>query len=238
MGIPPHSSFRQLRAALPCVLPSLLMCDFGHLADEIARVEAAGAPGLHLDVMDGHFVPNLSYGLPVIETVRRLTKLPLETHLMITEPEQYVGRYIDAGADLVTIHVEATKDPAAALGQIRSRGAAAGLALNPATPLSAIDRFLADCDTVLVMSVNPGFGGQSFDPVAHDKLRALSDRPGRQPLLEIDGGIHDETISAATEAGAQMFSVGSAIFHSLDYRATISRLTELARAHPRRARTA
>jgi ribulose-phosphate 3-epimerase len=213
------------------------MCDFGHLADEIARVEAAGAPGLHLDVMDGHFVPNLSYGLPIIETVRRLTKLPLETHLMITEPEQYVGRYVDAGADLVTIHVEATEDPAAALGLIRACGAAAGLALNPDTPLSAIDRFLSDCDSVLVMSVNPGFGGQSFEPVALDKLRALSNRPGPKPLLEIDGGIHDETICAAAEAGAQMFSVGSAIFHAKDYRTTISRLTELARSHPHHAGT-
>jgi ribulose-phosphate 3-epimerase len=120
---------------------------------------------------------------------------------------------------------------------IKSLGKKAGVSLNPATPVEAIDYVLGDIDLVLVMSVNPGFGGQSFDPVALDKLRALSDRPGRQPLLEIDGGIHDETISAATQAGAQMFSVGSAIFHSQDYRATINRLTELARAHPRRART-
>jgi len=223
-----HVSFSQLRAKLPGILPSLLMCDFGHLADEIARVEAAGAPGLHLDVMDGHFVPNLSYGLPVVETVRRLTRLPLETHLMISEPERWVDRYIDAGADLVTIHVEATTDPAAVLRQIRRRGAAAGLAINPDTPLSAIQPYLADCDTVLVMSVNPGFGGQAFNPVALDKLRALRERPDPKPLCEIDGGIHAQTIAAAAAAGAQLFSVGSAIFHSQDYQATISHLQELA----------
>jgi ribulose-phosphate 3-epimerase len=207
------------------------MCDFGHMADEIARVEAAGAPGLHLDIMDGHFVPNLSYGLAVVETVRRLTKLPIETHLMITEPEKWVERYINAGADLATIHYEATKNPTAVLRQIRSLGAAAGLALNPETPLSAIEPCLADCDTVLVMSVHPGFGGQTFEPIALEKLRALRDRPGPGPLREIDGGIHEQTIGEASAAGAQLYSVGSAIFHSQDYRATIDHLTTLARTH-------
>jgi ribulose-phosphate 3-epimerase len=207
------------------------MCDFGHMADEIARVEAAGAPGLHLDIMDGHFVPNLSYGLAVVETVRRLTRLPIETHLMITEPEKWVERYINAGADLVTIHFEAAKNPTAVLRQIRSLGAAAGLALNPETPLSAIEPCLADCDTVLVMSVHPGFGGQAFEPIALDKLRTLRDRPGIGPLREIDGGIHEQTIGAASAAGAQLYSVGSAIFRSQDYRATIDHLTTLARTN-------
>lgn len=230
MGATQHVPFiKNLRAALPGVLPSLLMCDFGHLADEIARVEDAGAPGLHLDVMDGHFVPNLSYGLPVIETVRRLSKLPIETHLMIERPETYVDRYIDAGADLVTIHFEATKEPVAVLRQIRARGAAAGLALNPGTPLSAIEPCLADCDTVLVMSVEPGFGGQAFEPSVLDKVRALRNRPGAQPLVEIDGGIHNETIAQAAGAGAQLFSVGSAIFRSKDYKAAIAQLVKLAR---------
>jgi ribulose-phosphate 3-epimerase len=235
MGMTPPASFQQLRASLPGVLPSLLMCDFGHLADEVARVEAAGAPGLHLDVMDGHFVDNLSYGFIVVETVRKLTSLPLETHLMIAEPERYVERYIKAGANLVTIHVEATKDPAGVLQQIREHGAAAGLAINPPTPLSAIESCLPYCDTVLVMSVNPGYGGQAFEPVALEKLRALRARPGRQPLLEIDGGIHEQTIGAAAAAGAQLFSVGSAIFRSANYQTTIVNLTESARAHERAA---
>ncbi len=206
MGTTQHISFiNRLRAALPGVLPSLLMCDFGHLADEIARVEEAGAPGLHLDVMDGHFVPNLSYGLPVVETVRRLSKLPLETHLMISQPEEYVERYIDAGADLVTIHVEATQDASAVLQKIRNHGAAAGLAINPRTPLSTIEPCLPYCDTVLVMSVEPGFGGQAFEPAALEKVKALRSRPGLQPLVEIDGGIHDATIGEAAAAGAQLF---------------------------------
>jgi ribulose-phosphate 3-epimerase len=230
MGTTPHVPIiSQLRASLPGVLPSILMCDFGHLADEVARVEAAGAPALHLDVMDGHFVPNLSYGLVIVETVRRLSKLPLETHLMITPPEPYLKRFVEAGADLVTIHVEATADPRGALRQIRGAGAACGLALNPGTPLSVIEPLLPDCDTVLVMSVNPGFGGQAFERVALDKLRALASRPGPRPLLEIDGGIHEETIRDAAAAGAQLFSVGSAIFRSHDYKATIGNLVHLAR---------
>ncbi len=223
-----HAPFRQLRATLPGILPSLLMCDFGHLADEIARVEDAGAPGLHLDVMDGHFVPNLSYGLPVIETVRRLTKLPLEAHLMISEPEKWVERYIDAGTDLVTFHIEATRDANAVIDKIHEHGAAAGLAFNPETPVSAIEPLLPKCDTVLVMSVHPGFGGQAFEPSALDKLRALRAKPDLHPLLEIDGGIHDQTMHAAAAAGAQLYSVGSAIFKSPDYKAAMAKLLKLA----------
>ncbi len=161
-------------ASAPTVLPSLLLCDFGHLADEIARLEAAGARALHLDVMDGHFVPNLSYGLPMVETVRRLTSLPVETHLMISNPGEYVDRYIDAGADAVIVHVEAAADPRPVLERIREHGARAGLAINPPTPLAAIEPALSACDQVLVMSVMPGFGGQTFEAVALDKLRALS----------------------------------------------------------------
>ncbi len=228
MGMSRQSVVQCLRAAVPGVLPSLLMCDFGHLADEVARVEAAGAPALHLDVMDGHFVNNLSYGFVVVEAVRRLTQLPIETHLMIDQPERYVERYIKAGADLVTIHVEATSDPVAVLQQIRAQGAAAGLAFNPPTPLTAIEHCLPHCDSVLVMSVNPGYGGQAFEPVALEKLRALSARSGERPLLEIDGGIHAETIGAASAAGAELYSVGSAIFHAPDYRTTIANLTHTA----------
>ncbi|HEY4310213.1 MAG TPA: ribulose-phosphate 3-epimerase [Pirellulales bacterium] len=231
----PEFVIEQLRASLPGVLPSLLMCDFGHLADEVARVEAAGVPALHLDVMDGEFVDNISYGFIVVETVRKLTKLPLETHLMIDRPERYVERFIKAGANLVTIHVEATKDAAAVLKQIRAQGAAAGLAFNPATPLTAIEPCLPFCDTVLVMSVNPGYGGQAFEPVALEKLRALREGKHPVPLLEIDGGIHEETIAAASAAGAQLYSVGSGIFRAKDYRAAIGNLKEKARASARQA---
>src|SRR5262245_27773850 len=183
----------------PTVLPSLLMCDFGHLADEIARLEAAGVRALHLDVMDGHFVPNLSYGLPMVETVRRLTSLPVETHLMISNPAEYIDRYIDAGADAVIIHVEAVADPRPLLEQIRARGARAGLAINPPTPLAAIEPALPACDQVLVMSVMPGFGGQKFEEVALDKLRALSGRVPHEVLLEVDGGVNEATIGRCAE---------------------------------------
>jgi ribulose-phosphate 3-epimerase len=215
-------------ASAPTVLPSLLMCDFGHLADEIARLEAAGVRALHLDVMDGHFVPNLSYGLPMVETVRRLSKLPIETHLMISNPDAYVESYIDAGADVVTIHAEAAADPRPLLARIRKRGGRAGLAVNPPTPLGAIESALADCDLVLVMSVMPGFGGQKFDAVALEKLETLRSRVPRGVLLEVDGGVNEGTIGRCALAGAQLFVVGSAIFRSQDYTATVAKLTELA----------
>jgi ribulose-phosphate 3-epimerase len=219
----------QLRATAPLVLPSLLVCDFGRLEDEVRRLEQAGAKALHLDVMDGHFVPNLSYGLPLVETIRRLTHLPLDLHLMIDNPAQYVDRYRQAGADSMTIHVEAVADPRPVLRRIRQLGAEAGLALNPPTPLAAIEPYLDECDLVLVMSVMPGFGGQEFDPVALDKLRALRDRVPPQTVLEIDGGINAETIGPSAAAGAQWFVVGSAIFHTHDYAASLRHLEAAAR---------
>jgi len=215
-------------ASAPTVLPSLLMCDFGHLADEIARLEAAGARALHLDVMDGHFVPNLSYGLPMVETARRLSQLPIETHLMISNPGDYVEKYLDAGADIVTIHVEAAADPRPLLERIRKRGGRAGLAINPPTPIEAIDSALSLCDVVLVMSVSPGFGGQKFESVALEKLAALRAKVPRGVMLEVDGGVNDTTIARCAQAGAQLFVVGSAIFRSDDYTAKIRKLTELA----------
>lgn len=235
MRLTPQSVIDHLRACVPGVLPSLLMCDFGRLAEEVARVEAAGVPALHLDVMDGQFVDNISYGFVVVETVRKLTQLPLETHLMIDRPERYVERFVKAGADLVTIHVEATKDAVAVLKQIRACGAAAGLAFNPPTPVTSIEHCLPYCDSVLVMSVNPGYGGQAFEPIALEKLRALRERSGPVPLLEIDGGIHGETIAAASAAGAQLYSVGSGIFHAQDYQSAISGLQEKARVAARGA---
>jgi ribulose-phosphate 3-epimerase len=210
------------------VLPSLLLCDFGNLEAEVRRLEAAGMAGLHLDVMDGHFVPNLTYGLPLVETFRRLTDLPLDVHLMIDNPEQYVAAFRDAGADSMTVHVEATRDTTALLQTIHSVGAEAGLALNPATPLDAIEPYLHLCDVVLVMSVMPGFGGQEFDEAALAKLQVLSGASERAYRLQVDGGINEQTIGRAAEAGAEVFVVGSAIFRHDDYTAQHQRLQSLA----------
>jgi ribulose-phosphate 3-epimerase len=214
----------RLRAARPGILPSLLACDFAHLEREIREVEAADVPALHLDVMDGHFVPNLSIGVPIVEAVRRTTDLPLDVHLMISEPAKYIEPFRKAGADSLTIHVEAVADPRPVLDRIRELGALAGLALNPPTPLSAIERSLPHCDVVLVMSVMPGFGGQEFEDEALTKLRELGGRADCDALLEVDGGVGLETVGPCAEAGAEMFVVGTAIFKRDDYADTIRRL--------------
>jgi ribulose-phosphate 3-epimerase len=214
----------RLRAASPAILPSLLACDFAHLEQEVSAVEAAGAPALHLDVMDGHFVPNISIGVPIVQAVRRITDLPLDVHLMISNPAEYVEPFRKAGADSLTIHVEAVKDPRPVLDKIRSLGASAGLALNPTTPLSATETSLPHCDLVLVMSVMPGFGGQEFEDVALTKLRELSGRNNCDALLEVDGGVNAETAGACAEAGAELFVVGTAIFGDGDYRSAIERI--------------
>jgi ribulose-phosphate 3-epimerase len=214
-----------LRNVVPVVLPSLLLCDFGDLKSEIRRLEAAGVRAHHLDVMDGHFVPNFTYGMTIVEAVRRLTELPLDVHLMIARPENYVRAFREAGADVITIHAEATERPAEVLAEIRGLGAAAGLAINPLTPVSTIDSCLDTCDLVLVMSVQAGFGGQAFDPVALDKLGELRGKVSPDTLLEIDGGITTETIGPAAQAGAQLFVVGSAIFRTPDYTQSIHQLS-------------
>jgi len=211
----------------PAVLPSLLLCDFGNLQQEIGRLESAGARALHLDVMDGHFVPNFTYGLTIVEAARRLTELPLDAHLMVSEPGKFIERFVEAGASHLTIHIEAAPQPRQLLRRIRAAGATAGLALNPGTPLAAIEPFLDDCDLLLVMSVEPGFGGQAFQPVALEKLRTLAGR-AKRPLLEVDGGVNEATIAACAEAGAELFVVGSAIFHHDDYSQRIERLSRLA----------
>ncbi len=210
----------------PLILPSLLMCDFGSLEAEIRRLEQAGVEALHLDVMDGHFVPNLSYGLPLVESCRRLTQLPLDVHLMVSNvlEHDYLRRYREAGADVMTVHIEALPDPTAALTEIRRLGALAGLALNPPTPLSAIEAYLDLCDVVLVMSVMPGFGGQSFDPVALAKLQALRARTQGRLRLEVDGGVNASTIADCAAAGARWLVVGSAIFGTPDYASSTHRL--------------
>ncbi|HVX60799.1 MAG TPA: ribulose-phosphate 3-epimerase [Pirellulales bacterium] len=226
-----RNHFAALREASPTVLPSLLMCDYAHLQAEVDRLEAAGVAALHLDVMDGHFVPNLSYGLPLVEAFRKMTRLPLDVHLMISDPGEYVERFFDAGADGMTIHAEAVEDPRPVLEKIRNLGASAGLAINPPTPVSAIRNCLDICDLVLVMSVMPGFGGQAFDPRALEKLKELRSLADPDLLLEIDGGVHESTIGDCTAAGAQLLVVGSAIFKSGDYSAAINNLTSLAGSH-------
>jgi ribulose-phosphate 3-epimerase len=206
------------------VLPSLLACDFGHLEREIRRVEAAGAMALHLDVMDGHFVPNLSIGVPIVEAVRRATDLPLDVHLMIDNPGEFLEPFRAAGADGITVHVEAVADPRPVLDKIRSLGAWAGLALNPSTPLTAIEGSLTCCDLVLVMSVTPGFGGQEFEEGVVPKIRDLRARDDFDALLEVDGGISPETVGLCAAAGADLFVAGTAIFQSADYAASIKHL--------------
>jgi ribulose-phosphate 3-epimerase len=226
--------FASLRYATSGVIPSLLLCDFAHLADEVHKLEAAGVPGLHLDVMDGHFVPNLSYGLPIVEAVRSVTDLPIEAHLMISDPGRYAEQFFAAGADLITFHVEAVEQPRPLLQKLRSMGAAAGLAYNPDTPLSVIWDCLDVCDLVLTMSVSPGFGGQAFQAVALDKLRRLSAEVGADVLLEVDGGVNAGTIGKCAEAGAQLFVVGSAIFNCPDYSTGVAALARLAQIHARK----
>jgi ribulose-phosphate 3-epimerase len=214
----------RLRASVPLIVPSILACDFGHLEREIELVEKAGAKALHLDVMDGHFVPNISFGIPIVEAARRATDLPLDVHLMIDNPQQFVEPFRKAGADGLTIHVETLADPRPVLEKIQSLGAWAGLALNPPTPLSAIEASLPFCDLVLVMSVMPGFGGQQFDDRALGKLRSLAARNDMQALLEVDGGVALETIGLCAEAGADLFVTGTAVFRTSDYGAAMRQL--------------
>jgi ribulose-phosphate 3-epimerase len=220
----------RLRAARPAILPSLLASDFANLQREIRLVEATGVPALHLDVMDGHFVPNLSLGVPIVEAVRRTTDLPLDVHLMIAHPADFIEPFREAGADVLTIHVEAAEDPRPLLDEIRALGALAGLAINPPTPLSAVEPSLDHCDLVLVMSVMPGFGGQTFDEVALEKLQKLRDRPDCNALLEVDGGVGLDTISSCAEAGAELFVAGTAIFSTSNYATTIDQLHSAAAA--------
>jgi ribulose-phosphate 3-epimerase len=195
--------------------PSIMTADLLRLGDEIAAAGSAGVDYIHLDVMDGRFVPNISFGLPIAEAVRQASKLPLDVHLMIVEPERYVERFVEAGADVVTIHVEACVHLHRTLRAIAEAGATPGVALNPGTPLSSIEEVIPLVGEVLVMSVNPGFGGQSFIPLAIDKvrrLRAMLDERNPTCRLQVDGGIKASNIRRLNETGADTFVVGSAVF--------------------------
>ena len=214
----------------PIIAPSMLKCDFGDLNREIDRLISAGSHWMHWDVMDGHFVPNLSYGAMVIESVRGRTKAFFDAHLMISDPAKYLDDYVKAGCDAITFHIEAVPQPSDLLKKIRAAGRQAGLAINPGTPVSQIEPFLAECDLVLVMSVEPGFGGQKFMPDMLDKVRTLKSLVSPQTLISIDGGIAEPTIGSAAAAGCQIFVAGSAIFDETDYRAAIEKLTEVATA--------
>jgi ribulose-phosphate 3-epimerase len=197
------------------IAPSILSADFTRLADEIAAVQNGGAKLLHVDVMDGHFVPNITIGLPVVKSLRKATSLTIDTHLMIEEPGRYAVQFVEAGANMVSVHVEADVHLQRTLVGIREAGAKSGIAINPATPLSALEEALPYADFVLLMSVNPGFGGQSFIPTSLDKLRRLkkmiSDR-GLETKIEIDGGIDAGNIAEIVKAGADFIVAGSAVY--------------------------
>ena len=209
------------------VSPSLLSCDFGRLAEEVRAVESAGADWIHVDVMDGRFVPNLTLGPVVVEAIKKAATRPLDVHLMIVEPEKYIDAFVKAGADVLTVHVEACPHLHRVLQQIRHAGARPSVVLNPATPLSAVEEVLGDVDMVLLMSVNPGFGGQGFIPATVDKvrrLRALLDARGLSTEIEVDGGINADTARQVVEAGASVLVAGSYVFGARDYAEAIRSL--------------
>ena len=202
------------------VAPSILSADFARLGEEIAAVERAGAEVIHIDVMDGHFVPNITIGPLVVRAVRKVTKLPLDVHLMIENPDRYLDDFAEAGADWITVHVETGYHLHRTVGRIRDLGKKAGVVLNPATPLSTLDYILEEIDLVMLMSVNPGFGGQSFIPSTLGKIRALKtmiEARGLEVGIEIDGGITPATIGPVHAAGANIFVAGSAVFGKQDY---------------------
>jgi len=213
------------------IAPSILSADLGKLADEIRDVEQGGADWIHVDVMDGRFVPNITLGPIVVAAARKATRLPLDVHLMIVEPERYLEAFAEAGADVISVHVEASTHLQRTLAEIRRLGKRAGVVLNPHTSESALEYVLEDCDLVLVMSVNPGFGGQAFLPAVLPKIeriRARIDRAGLAVDLEVDGGVAPETASRVVDAGARVLVAGSAVFGERDRKAAISAIRRAA----------
>ena len=211
------------------IAPSILSADFTRLAEEIAAVKAGGARMLHVDVMDGHFVPNITIGLPVVKSIRAATDLIIDTHLMISEPGRYAVEFVQAGADMVSVHIEADDHLHRTLTAIREAGANAGIAINPATPIELLTEALPYCDFVLLMTVNPGFGGQRFIPTMTDKLRRLREMITQRGLavkIEIDGGIDVSNISEIVNAGAEMIVAGSAVFGKDDPAAAVKGLID------------
>ncbi|HZO40161.1 MAG TPA: ribulose-phosphate 3-epimerase [Methylomirabilota bacterium] len=213
------------------IAPSILSADFGALAADIARVEAGGADQLHVDVMDGRFVPNITIGPLVVAAIRKRTRLPLDVHLMIVEPERYVAEFVAAGADMVTVHVEACPHLQRTLAHVRELGARAGVALNPSTPPSALEYVLDDLDLVLVMSVNPGFGGQSFISIAHRKVRELKTLVGARTIdISVDGGVKADLARSLAQDGASILVAGSAVFGAADPAAAVRAIRAAATA--------
>ena len=209
------------------ISPSVLACDFTRLGEEVADIERAGADMVHLDVMDGRFVTNISFGLPVIEALRKKSGMVFDVHLMIVEPELYAKRFIDAGADIVTFHYEATEDPAALLDLISENGAMAAISIKPGTPAEAVFPYLEKCDMVLVMTVEPGYGGQALIPETLDKVKVIRDeitKRGLNVYVQVDGGITADNAPAAIEAGADILVAGSSVFKAKDRKEAIDKL--------------
>jgi len=213
------------------IAPSILASDFAKLGDDVRAVEQGGADVIHVDVMDGHFVPNISIGVPVVASLHKATRLPLDVHLMIERPEEYIERFAKAGANRILIHQEATVHLDRALSMIHESGAQAGVAINPATPVATLTDVLDKVDTVLVMSVNPGFGGQKFIPGAIEKIRGLNQWRARYNgafRIEVDGGVDAENMALLAQAGANTFVAGTSIFHTPDPAAAVRQLRKLA----------
>ncbi|TWT76523.1 Ribulose-phosphate 3-epimerase [Planctomycetes bacterium CA13] len=221
----PRATLDAIRELTPAIMPSILSCDFGDMKSEVTRLTDAGAQALHLDVMDGHFVPNLTFGMPMVSGLRRHTDLPLDVHLMISEPLRYAKPMVQAGADVLTFHVEAVEDAAFVAKEFRKLGVGVGVALDSDTKLTDLEPCLDFVDMVLVMSVKAGFGGQSFNPISLEKLRLLRDNHP-ELLLQIDGGMNTETIVLARDAGCDLFVVGSSIIHSDDYSEAFAELDQ------------